>query len=104
VAVRTLCGDTTYQVDHNSFPLEEIAVRFHHRLVTIHPFPNGNGRHARLAADLVCIQRGGRPFGWGASNLIAQGEARTAYLSALHQADEGDIAPLIEFAHSGTNS
>lgn len=99
VAVQTLCDDTNYQLAHESFSLEEIAVRFHYRLVTIHPFPNGNGRHARLAADLLCIQRGGQAFKWGASSLD-KGGARSAYLDALKLADKGDFLPLMQFASS----
>lgn len=98
VAVQTLCDDTTHQLAHRSLPLEEIAVRFHYRLVTIHPFPNGNGRHARLAADLLCLQRGGQPFSWGASNVATKGTARSAYLNALKEADLGDLVPLMRFA------
>ena len=98
VAVQMLCDDTNYQLAHRSSPLEEIALRFHYRLVTIHPFPNGNGRHARLAADLLCVQRGGQAFKWGESNLAAKGSARSAYLNALRLADKGDFLPLIQFA------
>jgi Fic-DOC domain mobile mystery protein B len=100
VAVQTLCDDTNYQLAHPSTPLEEIAVRFHYRLVTIHPFPNGNGRHARLAADLLCVQRGGHAFHWGASNLAGKGSARSAYIATLKRADKGDFVPLMQFASS----
>lgn len=100
VAVQTLCDDTTYQLAQESFPLKEIAVRFHYRLATIHPFPNGNGRHARMAADLLCLQRGGQAFPWGASNLAAKGSGRSAYLDALKRADNGDLLPLMQFAGS----
>jgi Fic-DOC domain mobile mystery protein B len=100
VSVQTLCDDTNYQLDHQSLPLEEIAVRFHYRLVTIHPFPNGNGRHARLAANLLCVQRGGKVFKWGASNLATKGSARSAYLAAMKLADKGDFRPLMQFASS----
>ena len=100
VAVQTLCDDTDYQLAHQSLSLDEIAVRFHYRLVTIHPFPNGNGRHARLAADLLCIQRGGQAFKWGASSLATKGGARSEYLDALKLADKGDFLPLMQFASS----
>jgi Fic-DOC domain mobile mystery protein B len=100
VAVQTLCDDTNYQLAQLSFPLEEIAVRFHYRLVTIHPFPNGNGRHARMSADLLCVQRGGQAFHWGASNLATKSSGRSAYLDALKRADKGDFLPLMQFAES----
>jgi Fic-DOC domain mobile mystery protein B len=102
-AVQTLCDDASYQLLQNSLPLTEIAVRLHFRLVTIHPFPNGNGRHARMAADLLCFQRGGQAFPWGASNLVAKGSARSAYLDALKRADNGDLLPLMKFALSSNH-
>ena len=64
-ALRQLLGDVRYWIDHESFPPDEIAARFHHRLVWIHPFPNGNGRLSRLAADLLSVQLGGQRFSWG---------------------------------------
>ena len=100
VELQKVCDDIRYQVTEPSLPLEEIAVRFHYRLVTVHPFPNGNGRHARMAADLLCLQHGGHPFPWGASNLAAKSSVRTAYLDALKLADRGDFVPLMEFAAS----
>ena len=102
VAVQTLCDDTNYQLANQTYPPEELAVRFHYRLVTIHAFPNGNGRHARLAADLLCIQQGHPVFSWGASNIATRGRVRSAYLDALKRADHGDFAPLMNFAAATT--
>jgi len=83
------------------WPPDELAIRFHHRLVSIHPFPNGNGRHARLAADLLVGTLGELPFSWGAQDLGQDSEARAAYLLALRTADATfDYAPLVEFARS----
>lgn len=78
---------------------DEIAVRFHHRLVSIHPFANGNGRHARLAADELAIALGLRRFSWGGgSDLTTSGSVRDDYMSALKAADLGDFSPLLLFA------
>jgi Fic-DOC domain mobile mystery protein B len=105
VELKKLLDDVRYQVEHGSFPVDEIAVRFHHRLVAIHPFPNGNGRHARLMADLL-IERLGQPrFTWGqrslnAGNLVNANETRQCYIAALQAADARDIAPLLAFARS----
>lgn len=96
----SLLGDTRYWIEHETFPLEEIAIRFHHRLVAIHPFPNGNGRHARLAADLLIQRLGGEPFSWGGGSLADVGELRALYVSALRAADNHDIGPLLEFARN----
>ncbi|WP_237022512.1 mobile mystery protein B [Herbaspirillum frisingense] len=40
-----LFGNTRWWIENATFPVDEIAARFHHQLVSIHPFPNGNGRH-----------------------------------------------------------
>lgn len=100
VEVRKLVEDGRYWRENGTYPPDELAVRFHHRLVSIHPFPNGNGRHARLMADLI-VQRAGRPaFSWGGTNLVTTSALRAAYIHALHRADEGDLGPLIDFARS----
>lgn len=98
VSLRELLEDARYWRDHDSF--DEFAMRFHHRLVQIHLFPNGNGRHARLAADVIARKTGEADFTWGSVNLVKPGEARAAYLDALHAADGGDFQPLIKFSRS----
>ena len=98
--VRKLCDDARYWIEHRTWPEVEIAVRFHHRLVSIHPFPNGNGRHARLMADLVMRELKQPPLTWGRLNLTAPEAARRAYLEALHAADVQDLDPLLAFARS----
>lgn len=96
----SLLDDVRYWVDHQTYPREEIAIRFHHRLVAIHPFPNGNGRHARQAADILVGRLGGEPFSWGGGSLADVGELRARYVAALRAADNHDIGPLLEFARS----
>ena len=94
-------ADAQAWLDHATYPLPEVAVRLHHRLVAIHPWPNGNGRHARLMADVVVAARGGKPLTWGAGgDLIAMDEVRRRYLEAIRAADRGEIGPLLEFARS----
>jgi Fic-DOC domain mobile mystery protein B len=95
-----LFGDIRYWMENSTYSPDEIAVRFHHRLVFIHAFPNGNGRHARLVADLLVIKLARPGFTWGAVNLITPGETRARYLDALRAADRGDIRPLLEFART----
>ena len=94
--------DAAYWRDHGVFAQDEIAVRLHHRLVWIHAFPNGNGRHARLAADLLVAAEGGRPFTWGGARIQDRGEARHRYLAALRAVDRDpdDVADLVAFARS----
>ncbi len=100
VELRKLLDDVRYQMANDSLPPDDIAVRFHHRLVAIHPFPNGNGRHARLMADLL-VERLGRPrFTWGSASLTDANETRQRYIAALQAADARDIAPLLAFARS----
>ena len=100
VEVRNLFGDVRYWVEHATYPPDEIAVRLHHRFVAIHPFPNGNGRHARLVADLLIEKLGGTPFSWGGGSLTDVGELRANYIAALKAADGHDIGPLLAFARS----
>jgi Fic-DOC domain mobile mystery protein B len=95
-----LLADARYWIEHGTYDLDEIAVRVHHRLVVIHPFPNGNGRHARLLADIIAVKNGRAEFGWGRSDMVAPGPARDAYLRALRAADEGNIQDLLTFARS----
>lgn len=98
--LRQLLGDARYWVDHQTYPPDEIAVRFHHRLVWIHPFPNGNGRFSRLAADRLAVQMGAERFSWGGGNLVAPAELRRRYIEALRAADGEVIAPLVAVARS----
>lgn len=102
--LKVLCDDFIYHVANKTFSPDELALRFHHRLVWIHPFPNGNGRHARLMANLLVIHLGQKPFSWGitsrALSLSTAGTLRSKYLSALRKADHGDISPLISFSRS----
>jgi Fic-DOC domain mobile mystery protein B len=102
--VRELLADVLAQTEDPArlpWSADELAVRFHHRLVVLHPFPNGNGRHARLAADLLVRSLGRPVFSWGSENLSAQREARRLYLDALRTADKTfDYEPLLAFARS----
>ncbi len=100
IAVRELVLDCKAQVAASAMDLDEIAARFHHRLVWVHPFANGNGRHARLAADCLLEQHGRAPFSWGAANLAHDGPVRAAYIDALRAADRGVFAPLLAFVRS----
>ncbi len=100
VALRQLLEDIKAWLEYKTYPLDEIAVRFHHRLVQIHPFPNGNGRHARLLADLLVMRHGGKRFSWGRGTLTEPGAVRRSYIAALQAADHQDIAPLLAFARS----
>lgn len=91
-------NDITYWFENGTFEWDEIAVRLHHRLVAVHPFPNGNGRHARLMADLLIGVLGGETFSWGGGSIHTTGELRARYISALKEADVHNIAPLLAFA------
>jgi len=100
IAVQQLLGDANAWILYQAYPPDEIAVRFHHRLVQIHPFPNGNGRHARLTADLLVMRLGRERFSWGRENLRSAGALRRRYITALQTADQHQIAPLLAFARS----
>jgi len=99
IKLRDLLDDCRYWLEHKTYPEDEIAVRFSHRIVNIHPFSNGNGRHSRLIADILISHGLGKShFTWGSKNLTKKGEARSKYLKALKEADQGDYKLLIEFA------
>ena len=99
--LRNLLADVATWIEFGSYLPDEIAARFHHRLVSIHLFPNGNGRHARLMTDLLLVQILGRPrFTWGRENLLRAGDCRHRYIGALQAADRHDYAPLLEFIRS----
>lgn len=92
--------DARFWTGNHSYAPDEIAVRLHHRLVFIHPFANGNGRHARLMADLLIRQLGRTAFTWGGGALSDIGEIRRAYIGALRAADANNYVSLIAFARS----
>lgn len=99
--MRNLIGDVNYWIEKKTYSPDEIALRFHHRLTAIHPFPNGNGRLARLAADLLAEKLGVSRFTWGRGSIATVGTAvRTNYVQALRAADRHDIALLLAFARS----
>jgi Fic-DOC domain mobile mystery protein B len=101
IELRILCDNCTAWIEHVVYPPDEIAVRFHHRLTAIHPFANGNGRHARLMTDILLVHHLQRPrFPWGGGNLISAGECRQRYIAALRAADKHDYGPLLVFVRS----
>ena len=101
VELRILLEDCKFWIANKSFGEDEIAVRFKHRIVSIHCFANGNGRHSRLVADVITDKIFARDvFTWGERNLIQGGEFRSLYITALREADNGKYEPLIKFARS----
>lgn len=101
LALHNLCEDVKTHLAYKAYPLDEIAVRFSHRLVAIHPFANGNGRLSRTLADLLLVQHGAERFTWGAgADLVAEGDVRKRYLEALRAADKRNYAPLLAFVRS----
>ena len=97
VKLKALFDDVKFWIENHTFPDLEIAVRLHHRLVLINPFPNGNGRISRLMADLLMQQLGEPRLYWGDGNLTDITELRKKYIDALHAADAGDYSGLIKF-------
>jgi Fic-DOC domain mobile mystery protein B len=95
--LRQIVDDCSYWLDHNTYEPDELAALFHHKLVWIHPYPNGNGRHARLAADLLLVSLDRERFSWGSKSLVDPGETRERYIAALREADKHNIKPLLEF-------
>jgi Fic-DOC domain mobile mystery protein B len=97
-----LTEDCRYWIANKVYPEDEIAVRYKFRMVSIHPFPNGNGRHSRICGDILVSHVLSRPvFPWGGKRIEEVGETRRKYLQALYEADQGDVGALLEFARSG---
>ncbi len=103
-SILQLCGDAQFWIENNTFAWDEIGCRFHHRLVQIHPFSNGNGRHARLMTDLLFLKYGISQFTWGAAThdgpLDKASNSREKYIDALRTADRRDFSKLLEFVRS----
>lgn len=99
--LKYLLDDVRYWYENNTYLPDEIALRFKHRIVSIHCFPNGNGRHSRLMADII-VEKIYKldVFSWGAANNSSLVDARTAYLKAIKTADKGDYSLLLIFARS----
>ena len=100
VELRQLLEDARFWVENESFGPDEIAARFHHKLVWVHCYPNGNGRHGRLAADLLLVSMGWPGFTWGRTNLVDANATRQRYVAALRAADGNDFTPLLDFVRS----
>lgn len=95
--LKILFDDVKFWLENNTYSNKEIAIRFHHRLVQIHPFPNGNGRISRLMADLLMNQLENKNLIWGSGNLTEISELRKIYISALQKADNGNYQLLLDF-------
>jgi Fic-DOC domain mobile mystery protein B len=101
VELRALCDDALFWMINQTFSNDEIALRFKHRLVSIHCFSNGNGRHSRLMADIIISKVLNQPiFSWGSGSLVKEDNARKSYLKALKSADCGELKPLLLFSRS----
>ena len=101
VQLKQLLDNSLYWYENKTFTPDEIAVRFKHELVSIHCFPNGNGRHSRLMADLIMEKLYNKPFlTWGGSSLVKSNEKRKEYINAIKIADGQDLRQLIMFAKS----
>ena len=101
VELKQLLDDAIYWTQNKTYNSQEIAIRFKHRLVSIHCFANGNGRHSRLMADLIMEKLYNEKFfSWGSTNLVKATEVRAEYIKAVRKADQQDLLPLIAFAKS----
>ncbi|MEP0133415.1 MAG: mobile mystery protein B [Eudoraea sp.] len=99
IELKNLLDDTKYWIENNTYSPDEIAIRFKHRLVSIHCFPNGNGRHSRMMADIIMESIFDKEvFTWHRSNMVKADKTRKEYINTLKEADNGNIKPLVEFA------
>ena len=101
IELKKLLDDTKYWIENKTYPPDEISIRFKHRIVVIHCFPNGNGRHSRMMADIIIEYIFGKEiFTWQTSNMVTADKTRKNYIIALREADNGNINPLIDFARN----
>jgi Fic-DOC domain mobile mystery protein B len=98
--LQLLLDDVSFQIHNASYKVDEIVTRFHHRLVSIHPFSNGNGRHARLASDALLLSLKSPRFSWGKNSLLENNQTRKNYIHALRTADKGDYNLLLKFVRT----
>lgn len=99
IELKTLLDDINFWINNNTYSPEEISIRFKHRIVAIHCFPNGNGRHSRMIADVIMEYVFGLDiFPWNQSSMVKASDTRKKYITALRRADQGDITELIKFA------
>ncbi len=101
VALRSLIDDASYWLENNVYEPDEFALRFKHRLVSIHCFPNGNGRHSRMIADIIIEKIYQLPvFSWGSKSITDENDSRKKYLIAIRKADKGYLDLLLKFARA----
>jgi Fic-DOC domain mobile mystery protein B len=99
--LKYLLDDTRYWLEHHTYPADEVAIRFKHRIVAIHCFANGNGRHSRLIADIISSRIfNGEVFSWGNSSLLKADDLRKQYIGALRKVDRGELQDLMSFART----
>ena len=100
-SLKVLLDDCRYWIENETYSNDEIAIRFKFRLVKIHPFPNGNGRHSRLCADiLISHVFNENVFTWGGLDLIKPGDSRKKYIDSIHNAEQMEMKSLIAYARS----
>ena len=99
IQLRQLFDDTRYRIENDTYLPKELAARFHHKLVFIHPFPNGNGRHSRIMADAVLTKlMGESAIDWaGGYKLEKMNDRRDQYIAALRAADGQEFDKLFHF-------
>ena len=99
--LKYLLDDTKFWIKNKTYSPDETSIRFKHRLVNIHCFPNGNGRHSRIMADIIIESIFEKEvFTWNNSHMAKPDETRKKYISAIREGDQGNIEPLIEFARN----
>ena len=101
IELKKLLDDAEFWIKNSSYNPDEIAIRFKHRLVKIHCFPNGNGRHSRMMADIIIESIFEKEvFDWRYSSMVRADATREEYISAIKKADGGNIEPLLDFARN----
>lgn len=99
--LRAVCDDARYWIEHGTYFPEELAIRLHHRLIKVHLFRNGNGRHGRMLADLLLLRHfKAARLSWGGGDLGRAGPRRETYIAGMRAADAHDYRVLLGFCRS----
>lgn len=100
-ALKTLEDDFEYWLKKREISFNEIAARFHERIETIHPFPNGNGRFGRILVEHFCLKEKAEVPKWGMAIKNDPKLRREKYIDALDEARRTKkYEVLIKFMYS----
>ena len=85
-ALMQLIGDAEYWFKNDTYPKKETIARIHEKLLTIHPFANGNGRWSRILTEYICKQNKIDIPKWNLKSKDDPQKRRKEYIEAVELA------------------